>query len=608
MKKLSLLFLAAVLSLNVLADGNESGNTRANAISYTTEGIKASSEANVGKWYVVDLVNTLGFSTTTGKTAGGQTEANIVIANPLDETAHVDITAYIGDNETSRSFTLLAHEQKTMNVGAGMLVRMGITKVYLYIVMDVEIPQTVAEDNKIQVNVQPAESNSVAFIPVDFNWAGFGDNTEAAGNDIAANKETWIKIDIQNNLQLGKTFKVIVKNLGAATTIYGGLATDCPATNIQEQEKAVAANGTMEKTLDQAMIDMLPGVIYIRVKAGQALHVTAMQVPPVVPAQPLFMVSDANTVVKNDPKTLASDSVVYKVDYNTLVAKGDEVDPEDDKYYVVKVEVKNNGGSAVELVGKVTKTYYDGDPVQAGLTIGGVYSAVKKSVTIQPGQTLTKEIDKTLMANLEAGDEVYALILGGNSDVEFKLVEVCTEENPCVPAEAIEMVIPATGEVSKQQSANDTTWYEVNIAAAKDAKADIELTMTAAEAATLTVDVAADCKLGEPTQTYTGTSATTTKTLSYSLIKGVTGDYVYVRVETNKAISVTAKLISLVKYTSTGWSETPVIEKAARIEADLTITDTIRALGVTLAGGNITIADGGILIVYCRYCLWRYFR
>ena len=581
MKKLFLFLLASVLSISVFAAG-ETGKTKAQAIPYDwNSGIHVSSEAGVGKWYVVMLKESDGGPfRADGKTADGKTDINVSVVNPLDQSAHINVIAYIGDNETSRDFTLAAGGSKSMTFGAGMFVRMGIDRVYLYLVMDVTVTEEEAVAHEaVNVNVEAVAANSVLFTPVQFDWTGFGTNTPATGNEIAANKETWLKVDWADHLTSGNTFKLYVKNLGsAATTIDGGLATDCPATSIQEQSKDIAAGATISKVLDPAMLDMMPDVIYIRLKAGQKLHVWAEQVAPVLPAQPLFKAGDANVVVKNTEYSL-TDSIVYKVAYSTLQA------PE---YYYTQVEVTNNGAATVTLTGKVAKN-----------ASGDVFSAVSRTQTIQPGQTLKKELDKTLLSNIESGDEVYALVLGGNANVSFKLTDVCTEKDPCVPAEAVALTVPATGTVEKDQAANTVKWYAVNIAAAKTAKADIQLTMTSAETVDLAVDIAAACALGEPTQSYTGSSKSTTKTLSYSLFEHA-GNVIYVRVNTNKNITVEAELLTTITWNGSSWNpNAPTANDAARIEGDLTIGngETVKALGVTLAGGNVTIANGGKLIV-----------
>ncbi len=591
MKKLFLFFSAAVLSISMFAAG-ETGKNRGDAVPYDwSTGIYVSSEAGVGKWYVVNLLKTMdpaGPFNATGKTDDGKTDINITIVNPLSQEVDINCIAYIGDNETSRHFKMAAGGQKSMTFGAGMFVRMGINEVYLYLVTDVTVTEQEAQTHDaVNVDVQPVEANSVSFVPVDFDWTGFGLNTPAAGNEIAKNKETWLKIDWASKVQNGYTFKLYAQNLGsAATTVDGGLATDCPATNIQEQSKTIAAGAIVSKVLDEAMLDMMPGTIYLRLKADQKLHVWAEQVAPVLPAQPLFNADDAIAVSKNVVYNIASDSVVYKANYATLIP---DVTGENAKYFAVQVIITNNGSEDAVVTGKVAKN-----------VSGPVNSAVKRSYTIKAGKSISKKLDNTLLSNMDVDDEAFALVLKG-SNVSFLLKDTCLEENPCVPAEAIEMAIPAAGTyVEKNQAANSTKWYAVDVTAAKAAKADIELTMTAANAATvdLKVDIAAACAIGEPTQSYTGSSKSTTKTLSYSLFKDA-GDVVYVRVNTNKAITVKAEIIDLVRYTNTGWNQNPSADKAARIEADLTITatDKLEVLGITLAGGTITIENGGVLFI-----------
>lgn len=597
MKKLFLFLFASLLSISMFAEND--GSTKARAIEYDWgSGIYVSSEAGVGKWYVVNLKKDMtpaGPFNANGKTDDGKTDINITIKNPLSQEVDINCTAFIGDNETSRHFKMAADGAKSMTFGAGMFVRMGINEVYLYLVTDATVTEKQAQEQHqaVNVDVKPVEANSVSFEWVDYDW----DN----GNTIAANKETWIKINMENKVLNTETFRITVTNNGnAATTIYGGFATDCPATNIQEQNKDIAANGQIVKVLDRAMLDMIPSVIYLRLKAGQQIHVWAEAVglPATLPV--LFDADDATQISQknhdyatetDDP--VRPDSIVYWVDYATLTpsaAWGDNA-----KYYSVQMEITNNSGSDVVLTGKVAKNAHL-------LTNREVKSAVTRTYTVPAGKTIKKKLDKTLLSNIQSSDKVYGLILGGNSDITFKLVDVCTEENPCVPAEAIDMTIPAAGSSVTKNQAAGTKWYAVDVTAAKSAQADIQLTMTAAEPVDLTVDIAAVCAIGEPTQSYTGSSASTTKTLSYSLFESA-GNVVYVRVKTNKAISVEAEIVDNVKfYHDTDlnvdkWSQTPSEDKAARIEADLTIDDELKVLGITLAGGKIHILNSGKLIV-----------
>ena len=616
MKRFFLFFFAALLSVSMFAAG-ETGKTKAQAIPYDwSSGIYVSSEAGVGKWYVVNLKKDMtpaGPFNANGKTDDGKTDINITIVNPLSQEVDINCIAYIGDNETSRQFKMAADGQKSMTFGAGMFVRMGINEVYLYLVTDVTVTEQEAQERHqaVNVDVQPVEANSVSFVPVDFVWGSeWGISTDVAvGNDIPANKETWVKIDRTGKLNHGWTFKLYVQNMGSTpTTIYGGLATDCPATNIQEQEKNVGTGSSaiMSKELDLAMLDMMPEVIYIRLKANQPLHVWAEQVEPTAPAQPLFNANDAIEIAKGTEYSTAAtsgdrlDSIVYKaVYYPTLVATsidhpGNE--GKDSVYYVVIAEITNNGSTPVTLTGKVVKN-----------ASGPVNSAVTRNYTIEAGKTITKKLDKTLLSSLEADDEVYCLILGGNSNVKFLLKDTCLEENPCVPAQ----VTAFTWNVFNNQAAGTTKWYSVDIAAAKAAKADIVLTMNSTETANIDVDVAADCAIGEPTQSYSGSSTSTTKTLSYSLFKDNVANTIYVRVKTDKAIKVKAELLTAIIWNGYAWvGGTPDLENnAARIEGDLVIGngETVRALGITLTKNDtdpaniiyhkITIKNGGKLIV-----------
>ena len=399
------------------------GSTKARAIPYVWgEGLKVTSEAGVGKWYVVDLFDK--FDPVTGKSTVGNADANIVVANPLAEQANVDVTAYVGDNEMSRHFSLAPGEFKTMNIGAGFLVRSGIRYVYMFIVMDVTISAEQAE--KIEVVVEDAPSNSTPFVPVDFNWTDFPAKT--AGTVIPANKETWVKIDFEStesSLDNGYTYKFYVeKNDATPITIQAGLSYDCPATSIQEQSQELRSAATA-KVLDAAKLDILPGKVYLRLKAPQELRLYAEQVELQTPSQTdpvLFEKKDAVEVklydgTSNTVYSLNHGQLVYKVGYNTLKAAPN---------YYRQIEVTNNGSEGITIVGKATKTFINGK----------AYSAVNKTVTIPAGQTYYKKIDKTMQSAVGSGEADSIWAIGPAANVTFKLTQVPEDPDYCQPAQA----------------------------------------------------------------------------------------------------------------------------------------------------------------------------
>lgn len=596
MKKLFLFLFAAVLSISMFA---QTGKAKAQAIPYDWDkGIFVESTAGEGKWYVVMLRNDQqdydvkynGPFNAQGKTTDGLTNINVMVVNPLDESATIDVIAYIGDNETSRHFTLAKGGFKAMTFGAGMFVQMGIDRVYLYLVMDVDItPEEAAAMDAVNVNVTAVESeNVVSFVPVAFDWTNWPAKT--AGTTIPANKETWVEFDFGpegGELDEGDyTYKFYVEKANATPiTINGGISYDCPATSIQEQSQELKSASTA-KVLDAAKLAIMPKKVYVRIKAPQALTIYAEQVeiPAPDPEAPvLFNKTDAKEVVLNEVNSLNAGQLAYKVGYNTLKA---------DENHYRQIEVTNHEDHEITIVGKATKTFVDGK----------AYSAVSKSVTIPAGQTYYKKIDKTMQSAVGSAEEDTIWAVGPAANVTFKLTQQPNDPEFCQGATVFVWN-------EWQQQNGGYKWYSVSIAAAKTAKADIVLTMETVnenEEANITVDIASVCELGAPMQSYTGKSKSRTKTLSYSLFKDNANDEMFVRVRTDKPIKVKAELLSAVIYNPdvygtdhAGWSADPVVNKAARVEKDLTINGTIEALGVTLADENvnITIKNGGKLIV-----------
>lgn len=611
MKKLFLFLFAAVLSMSVFAqDPTYSGKTKAQAIPYDWgKGIFVESTAGEGKWYVVMLradqtdypAKYKGPFDANGKTIesenveGGLTNINVMVVNPLDESATIDVIAYIGDNETSRHFTLAKGGFKAMTFGAGMFIKMGIDRVYLYLVMDVTItPEEAQALDAVNVNVTPVESeNVVSFVPDTFNWNNFPAKTEAT--PIPANKETWVVIDFASNpVHVDSTYKFYVEKADATPiTIQAGLSYDCPASSIQEQSSELKSASTA-KILDAAKKDILPGKVYIRIKSPNALNLFAEQVkiPAPDPETPaLFNKDDAKEIKLYDGTTDTEYSLnngqVYKVGYNTLKAEPN---------YYRQIEVTNNEDTTITIVGKATKTFIDGK----------AYSAVSKTVVIPSGQTYFKKIDKTMQSAVGGeGDSIWAI--GPAAKVTFRLTQQPNDPEFCHDAVAFDWT-------DWNIQNGGFQWYEVSIADAKTAKADIVLTMETInpnEEANITVDLAAACAIGEPTQSYTGKSKSTTKTISYSLFEKNENSVMYVRVRSDKNIKVKAELLTTKTWNGAAWSgdgQAPTLAEAARIEGDLTIANgqTINALGLTLtkipnitptAYYTITIKEGGKLIV-----------
>lgn len=591
MKKFYLFFLAAALSMSMFAAG-ETGKTKSDAIPYNwaENRIAASSEAGVGKWYKVDLDKSHGgpfydkayileknlSMSKLGKTDDGNTEIDVKIENPLSEEVNLTITAIVGDNSESRSMHLDPRQTKPLrNLGSGMLVAMGTTRVYLYVVMDVTVTEQQAEDlNAVRINITETAPNKVNFDFVDFDWTN--------GNDIAANKETWLRViwSQEDILAAGKTIKMIVENkAGVATTLKGGLAFDRPASSIQESTKELGANGST-KVIDPTTLSMMPETLYVRINAGQPIHVSAEIVEPVLPANPIFNINGATSVVRDEDYNLNGEKV-YSVAYNTLVAE---------EYYNVVAEITNNSDQDVEIEGfGAESSNADND--------GNVWFAASRKLTVRAGGVpVKKEIDKSMLKNYSASNTFYAKVVS-NGAVSFRLYKVCTIENPCIP-ENLEatVVVPAEGSVQRQHAEGATKWYPVNIEAAQNAQADIVLTLNAEEEANMEVDIAQECALGAPAQSYSGKSKNTTRTIGYSLFKDA-GNILYIRVKSDKDITVSAELLSVVRYTATGWTPNyPTANDMARIEANLTIAnEEIEALGITLAGGKITIQNSGSL-------------
>lgn len=584
MKKFFLFAAALMLSVSMFAGD---GSTKANAIEYNwTTGTSILPKKDHGLWYKVDL-NEGNLDLYTSP------EANLVIANPTSEQITLTVTCYVGDETQVKTLDLNGGQAKHITISAALLLRMGITNVYLFVETNKDIVEQVADEqghqpgdagytptyNEVAINVNVSEAGSVLFTPVPFVWD--------ADNNLNANKETWYEITLPAAVDWdAQMVKLSARNLStaAAEGTFGFSAT-CPATGITEQTRTLGAGATVTKTIDGTMLEAMSadGKLYVRAKANQALALRA-EVIDIPAGTPVVFDATTNTAISLGNTYTQANGEFFSMEESVLngVAKTENL----------VVTITNNSGSELTLHGDVAVN----NPTP--------YSAQSRDITIAAGQTYRKVIDRDLYKGLTSGDKIYGM-LTANGDYSFVFTTECKDELPCADAANLSTFTQTTTSFVHNMGKK---WYRVDITAAKDAQQNLILTVTPTNMVNLNVDIALDCACGAAMQNYKSTlDAEATKLLSYSLYKDITEQYIYIRVDADEQVTISVEPEAVIPTLSGAWDEAsawspaavPATNAEVRVVAGASVPAgyAAQAEGIEFYGADATLTVAGTLTV-----------
>lgn len=599
MKKFMLFAAAMMLSVSMFAGD---GSTKAKAIEYSWEnGVSILPKKNHGLWYDVDL-NQGGLNAFTNP------EANIVITNPLTEEITLTVTAYVGDESQVKSLTIAAGKQKSISISAALLLRMGIEHIYLYVETDKDFlvekedengtqpgePEYIPTYEEVQINVNTVESGSISFESVDFELDG-------TVYTLAANKETWYRVIIPAALEEHPMVRLTVHNLGAATTIDAAMSATYPATGLTEQSRTIGAGATITKEIDYNMVNALAAtdntnkkdgesVFYLRVKAGQKLQLSG-EVFDFVPAEgqdPEFDATVASTIEvrKGETVDVPVGTSTFKVEKSVLLASKKTMQP--------NITITN--GAAVTIDAKVA---LDEKP----------YSVNKRSLALYAGQGYTKAIEPSLIPNIADDEYIYGE-LTCDAPFSFVINEECKDENPVVNPVAF-----VDGDWNGKAQSIGSQWYAIALSDdLKNSGKNLVVTIETNEKTNISVEITLSDTCGSPRQSYKSTiNKTSEKLISNSLFKNLEEENIYVRVETDKNITVKVAAEELVPtFTNAkgnhdwndteNWNTMPTnATELIRIKGDAEVSaltvpglEFIAGGTMTVTGGTLTVGDEGI--------------
>ncbi|MCQ2339597.1 MAG: T9SS type A sorting domain-containing protein [Paludibacteraceae bacterium] len=497
MKKVLLLTLSALLTFNMFAAGNGDGSSKENAIEFDWEKGNVQ-EGGLSLWYSVGL-------------APLYEEENPALAlyltNLTKATAKVEVEAVVAGNNEQRNYTLDGHQNKVWSQSAGLLVRMKYK----------EILVKLTSDQQVMLSAKVYEFQDADDACVNAKDFTIGATVKATS--------AWFKVGIEEAKQNGKDIQVTITNNGpAAATIHAGISADCPSTGLTEKTFNLGAGASIQKQLSNSMVNTLKDdFVYALIEANQEVSVKAEYVTPKgveydVPACESAELAELDKVYN----VAAGGDAWYQIPVKDLMGK--RMQPQ--------VIIQNEGGSKATIKGEVI--FACGKP-----------AAMTKTITIAANGVLVKDIAKNMVDGIDTTSYAYVYVhISTDQPLSYyaRLKNV-HEGDACKTSQ--EFVFNE----KNYQDANTKVWYAISIAEAKAGKKDIAITVNnrANKVAAIVGSVAFECPYTD-LQTFSkklGAADETSKTIKYSTFS-MFGDTIYVLVETDQPITISAKLVDAV--------------------------------------------------------------
>lgn len=487
MKKYLLLFLTVVLALPMMAAGNGSGTTIANAIEFDWENGNTQEAGSDGKWYRIDL----------GPLYDLEEPALSIHITNLSQTdaAHLYVRGVVASQEETREYTIAAQKSQIWSQNAQMLQQLQYSEVHIFLRTDQAIAITARAYEAVDV-----DEGCVRATELVLN----GSSAEAAAG------ESWYKLDL-SGLQDNQEIQLQATSTGA-TDVRFALSTDCPSTGVTEYTYTATPSSPATHLINRAWLDMLAvDELYVRLAADQATTLAATTV-----AQ-----SASGDIFSGEARDVPIGQQV-SLDRNTL--------------YRVRVAdlVRDRYQPEIKLTNTTSATF-----AQVTATFEVAFQCPTTSVitrTYKYNEQLIESFAPNILASTDAEYVYFRVSWPVGMYIRLKHVR---EGDACRTSVDFEYE-----KVYYQDPSENTVWYAVDIKEAKEQRKNIELTISnySDERATIVGHLAFACPYIDQ-QTLTRSLAghtTIDKTIEWSLFSKLTTDTVYVGVETDRIIRFNA--------------------------------------------------------------------
>ncbi len=494
MRKILTLITAILVTLPMLAVGDNSGDSRADAIDFNWE--KGCEQDAGSKWYRVPLDPLYEEDNPT---------LALYLTNLESEEVHVTVTGYIMSEKESREYDIAAKSNQIWSRSAAALVSMKQTEIFLVL----EANKKVALSAKVY---ETSDLDEACLKASEFKWEDQS-MMQPVGNG-------WWAVDLADaKAHPEKTARVVITNMGNKTADFVvGISPDCPSSGLTQKSGSLAAGAPKEEILKRALIDMLGGqLVYVYVSTTQPLNLYAELVDKPAPTEPAID-CNAKELKMDVDYTQAAGEAEYRIPVSEL--KGKKMMPE------VTLINQSNAGPA-KLTAKVAF---------ACGTDAGSTDFMEYSYTVAPGKTIVRDVEKNMVDGIKEGVEYIYVRLNSTQDIAFSArLKNVHEGNACKTSTVFDW------DKGHVQNTPNQVWYAVGIKDAKNPAAPKNIHLfvenNATTKATIKADLAFSCPyvdLQSISRSVEG-GKTMDKVLDYSLFSAL-ADTIYVGITADKKV------------------------------------------------------------------------
>ena len=362
MRKILLFATSLLMTISMMAAGNNSGTTKANAIDFDWANGNTH-ESSKALWYRVDMSHLSGMVDPT---------LALYLTNLTDQTAQVDVTVsatvtLMGQSQTETqnlSYKLNPKDYKIFSKNVKQLLDLNVN--YLYLVLKA--------DQKIVLSAKKYETSDIVDEACtkakDFNWSGV---TVPAG-------ETWYRLNLTQVRAQGDELNFVVTNNGsAAAKVNFDLSLDCPASAVFSYKWDIAAGAQMIEEFGRIFIDELnDDYVYLKLTTDQALKLSVEQKPAPPALDETWTVSES--LAEGQVYTLAAGEQVFEVELAALKAP---------RGYKSEFVITNNTSVPANFKKEISFV----NPVQ---------SVITKELVVPANGTVTKDVVNNLSSAISS--------------------------------------------------------------------------------------------------------------------------------------------------------------------------------------------------------------
>ena len=445
MRKILLSTVALLMAVSMMAIGNNSGITKANAIDFDWENGNVHEAGTATLWYRVDLSPLKGAEDPT---------LALYLTNLTNESSEVALTMqasvsafgqtqsgnvdkkYIIEGKDYQLWSIKAFNAGGRELTLKSLMTLGLKEVYLQLqaTQDVALSAKVYETEEI---VDDACTKAI-----DFDWTG---------EEVAAG-EQWFRLNLADVKAGYNKLKFVVANNGAAEAhVAFDMSLDCPASAVIENDWVIAAGEKNEYDFGRVFLDVLDeDYVFVKLTNDQPIVLSVEEV--VIEQEELdkyasFDYQSAIDLQFEQPIALtAGQGVVYKVAMKDLIAPQNKI---------INLIVANKAAEEAKLVTEVAFSV----PVK-GL--------IEQTVVVAANGSEVKEVKDNILKTIKSDVAYIRFTADQAMEIEFTMEDYY----PC------ENAIFFDWNTGVKHEAGTSAWYELDITPILETGNSVQLTFT----------------------------------------------------------------------------------------------------------------------------------